>query len=89
MEVSQNYSTEKHLKQVHIGDLLLAVNGTSFCCFSESLLMSQWLVAYREVKMPRLICFFRPAANGESSFIPVNVIMEVEDDGIEFVWKPI
>ncbi len=75
MEISQNCSAVDHLSKINVGDMLLAVNGTSFCSFSESFAVPQWVHAYKNIGMPRLICFFRPSANGEFSFIPSNVII--------------
>ena len=63
MEISQNCSAVDHLSKINVGDMLLAVNGTSFCSFSESFAVPQWVHAYKNIGMPRLICFFRPSAS--------------------------
>ena len=77
MEITQECSGIRNFDGFNVGDMLLAVNGISFCAFPDSLDVAQWISAYRDMKTPRLVCFFRPSVNGEFAFLPANVLVNM------------
>lgn len=80
MVVNYVKSTNPWLNVIFPNDILVAVNGVSFCSFSESISGQEWHARLGAVNYPRLLCFFRRDPNGSDVFLPSKVFVYISFD---------